>query len=140
MNVWLLLIGALLWSGCATSTVEKRKQQQASAYSELPPEFKAAVAQGQIKVGMTTNAVYIAWGKPAEVLIGESAAGQTMTWIYRGTQLVEYRYWGYPGWCYYDRFYSYPFFAYEYYPHSYLRAEVVFEKGLVKEWRSLPRP
>jgi hypothetical protein len=31
------------------------------------------------------DAVYIAWGKPSQVLQGESSQGSTITWLYTGT-------------------------------------------------------
>ena len=35
------LVLSLFVGGCATSTVDKRKQERASAYSELAPEMRA---------------------------------------------------------------------------------------------------
>ena len=70
------LLPALLLCGCVTSTVEKRKQERAGVYSGLAPELQAAVDQGKIKVGMGMDAVYIAWGKPAQILTGESSQGE----------------------------------------------------------------
>lgn len=138
-RLWILACSLLL-AGCATSTVESRRQERYSSYSNLPAEQKADVDAGRIKVGMNTDAVYIAWGKPAEVLTGESSKGTFVTWLYRGSYLQEYRYW--PLHHYYcgRGFYSPPYLAYDYYPQSYVSAEVIFEGGLVKEWRRLPTP
>src|SRR5262245_16535517 len=55
------LLAALLFSGCATSTIETRKHERYAAYAELPAEQKAAADTGQLKVGMPMDAVYIAW-------------------------------------------------------------------------------
>ena len=129
-----------LWSGCATSTVESRRQERSLGYSSLSPELRALVDQGRIKVGMTMDAVYVAWGKPSQILTGESSKGSTTTWLYHGSQLEEHRYWSYRGVRAGDRWYSQPYLEHEYYPRSYVRAEIVFEEGLVKEWRSLPEP
>jgi len=139
-SLWFLLAG-LLFTGCARSTVEKRRQERLAAYTGLSPEQKSTVDQGKIRVGMSTDAVYIAWGKPAQILEGESSQGSTVTWLYHGTYLEEYRYWAYRGSYYYgDRYYSSPYMAYDYYPRGYVSAEVRFEGGVVKEWRSLPQP
>src|SRR6266498_2068761 len=88
------LAGALL-CGCATSTIESRKKERYSAFSELSAEQRAAVDAGQIKVGMPKDAVYIAWGKPHQVLVSESSAGTQEVWIYLGTYLQSYNYWGF---------------------------------------------
>ena len=131
---------ALLLAGCATSNIESRKKERYNAYSELTAEQRAAVDSGQIKVGMTMDAVYIAWGKPSEIVTGESAQGATTTWLYHGTQLQEVTYWGYHPWYNGYYFYGGPYLAHDYYPRTYVAAEVVFENGVVKEWRSLPQP
>lgn len=130
----------LLTVGCATSTIETRKQECLTSYSALSSEQRAAVDGGKIRVGMNMDAVYIAWGKPSETLTSESSNGTLVTWLYRGTYLQEYRYWT-PHQYYYRRgWYATPYPAYDYYPQSYVSAEVTFEGGAVKQWRTLPSP
>jgi hypothetical protein len=137
----LLLICALIFSGCKTTTVETRKQERSTLYSQLSPEFKSLVDQGRIKVGMPADAVYIAWGKPSQVLQSESSEGSVTTWLYHGTTYEEYRYWGYRPYSYRGPYYwSEPYLERDYIPRSYVQAEVVFQNGVVKSWRSLPRP
>ena len=133
----------LLTAGCATtSTVETRKQERYNAYSELSPEQRTAVDAGQIKVGMSMDAVYIAWGSPSQILAGESSQGASVTWIYHGTYFEEHQFWGYPYYGHYGYcrryYYPGPYLAYDYSPRTYVRAEVRFVGGIVKEWRSLP--
>jgi hypothetical protein len=136
-----MVLGCLLLAGCATSTVEKRKQERYGAYSALTPEMRAEVDGGRIRVGMTEDAVYIALGKPSEILQQETQAGATTVWLYNGSHLREYRYWSYRSVRGGDRFYySEPYMAYDYSLVPYVRTEVVFEKGLVKEWRNMPIP
>src|SRR5689334_18970243 len=79
-------IAALFFvSGCAsTNTVKARKQERAGAYAALSPEMKTMVDQGQIKVGMPMDAVYISWGPPAQILQSENPAGASTTWLYNG--------------------------------------------------------
>ncbi len=137
--LWLLL-GSLSLTGCATSTIESRKQERFAAYNSLPAEHRLAVDAGQIKVGMSMDAVYIAWGKPSQVLAGESSLGATITWLYHGSYLEDYRYWTYYNYCYSGRYYTSPYLAFDYYPRSYIKAEVMFTGDVVKEWRSLSRP
>ena len=137
----LLLVFVL--AGCTTtSTIEKRRQERAAAYDILPPETKNLVDQGQLKVGMPQEAVYIAWGKPSQILTGQGPNGlNTVTWLYMGTALDEYRYWNYrPSYYYQGHGYPTASLEHDYYPRPYVSAEVNFENGLVKAWRTLPRP
>lgn len=135
------LVGmVLLGTGCATSTLESRKQERYGAYTALAPDQKASVDQGTIRVGMPMDAVYIAWGKPSQVLAGESLAGAHVRWLYVGTHLEGFTYWTYYGaWGPYHGYYG-PELVHDYAVLNYISAEVVFEGGLVKEWRTLPRP
>lgn len=137
----ILLLG-LLVTGCATSTVEKRRQERYTSYAALPPETRALVDKGQVKVGMPMDAVYIAWGKPSQVVQGQAPDGTAVTtWIYYGTAWQEYRYWNYhyyPGWRY--GYYAMPTLDYDYAPTSYVAAEVTFQNGVVKNWRSSTQP
>src|ERR1041385_6011491 len=119
-----ILIVALLFAGCATSTVAKRKQERPSVYESLSPEDRALVDQGQIKVGMPMDAVYIAWGPPAQVLQSENEGGAATVWLYEGGWMEENRYWSH------RRLLS------DYQPRTYVRAQVVFIKGVVKEWHT----
>jgi hypothetical protein len=129
----LLFFAGLLLVGCAShNTIQTRKQERAAAYSSLSPEAKALVDQGQIKVGMPMDAVYIAWGPPAEILRSENEAGAATVWIYRGGYLEETRYWA--GWRHH------PYLEHDYQPRTYVSAEIAFVNGVVKSWRTLPQP
>jgi len=136
-----LVLASLLVSGCARSSLDSRKQERFGAYSGLAEESKQLVDEGKIKVGMTEDAVYIAWGEPTEILHAESEKGASTTWLYEGTYLEQYRYWRddpvYPG-----RRYSYssPSLAYDYLPRTYVTAKVEFRDGKVTHWQTLPRP
>lgn len=134
------LLGGLLLAGCATSTVEKRRQERPAAYANLSPEFRSLVDQGRIKVGMSKDAVYIAWGKPSEVIQGESSSGPIETWLYYGSYLQEYSYWRYNDYWYRGGYFAgAPYMDYDYYPQYYVRGDVTFENGVVKSWRTMPR-
>lgn len=135
----LICIGlTLLLIGCATSAnlFEKRRAERIAAYNALAPEFKAAVDQGQIKVGMSQDAVYIAWGPPAQILRSGTAQGEVTRWLYTGSYMEEYRYWtgsrgrGFPS----------ESLQYDYIPRDYVSAEVVFSDGMVKSWSMKPQP
>lgn len=123
---------ALILSGCATNnTIAERRKANAEVYASFSPEIKSLVDAGQIKAGMTTNAVYIAWGPPAEVLQSGNKSGVLITWVYRGGFLEETRYWA-------GR--REPFIVNYYEPRTYIRAEIVFADGRVQSWRTLPQP
>jgi hypothetical protein len=127
-----ILLPIVLFAGCATtSTIASREKERAVAYDSLSPEIKALVNQGQIRAGMSTNAVYMAWGPPAEVLQNGNQQGVFTTWIYYGGFLEETRYWA-------GR--RYPYLAYDYEPRTYIQAEIVFANGVVQSWRTLPQP
>jgi hypothetical protein len=128
VKLFLGLLVVVFLVGCATPSVESRKQERYAAYQALSPEMKAAVDHGSIKAGMPMDAVYIAWGQPAQVLQAGNGGGESVTWLYEGGYLEETRYWGYRR------------VHYDYNPRSYVRAEIVFVNGVVKEWRTLPQP
>ena len=136
----LLCAGFAVLTGCTTSTVEKRKQERYGAYSALAPEMRSRVDAGQIKVGMTEDAVYIALGKPDQILQEETQAGATTRWHYLGAHLEEHRYSNYHP--YRGRRHSLlePSYNMEYYSRPYVRSEVVFRSGIVAEWRTFPTP
>ncbi len=132
------MLFALLLAGCATSTVDSRRLERLSNYNVLPAEQRLAVDAGQIKVGMPEDAVYIAWGRPSQVIAGERAAGPVTTWLYFGTSFEEMRSWEMAHGRYSGRWYGGPYISYHYAPRNYVRAEVRFEAGVVKEWHRLP--
>jgi len=137
-----LLIPLLLsFAGCAHSTIESRRNEKISAYQVLTPEQKKLVDEGQIKVGMTADAVYIAWGPPSEVLETEDQHGHAIIWRYYGSWMQENRYWAYretsrggP-----DLFLE-RYLTSDYNPRDYVRAEIVLVSGIVQSWHTLPRP
>lgn len=138
-NVVILVTG-LLAAGCQTSTIESRRAERAAAYAALPADIQAMVNQGQIQVGMTEDAVYIAWGAPSEIVQAETRAGRTTTWLYHSTWMEETRYWAYREVWRGNQLFLERYLERDYDPRHYVKAEIVFEKGRVKEWRTLPKP
>jgi len=138
-RLFILGLAAVLLSGCA-STIESRKKEHYNVYTQLSADQRAAVDAGQINVGMPKDAVYIAWGKPHQVLVTESPAGKNEVWLYMGTYLQGYNFWGFRP--YYGPYHYYhgPYLYYDYVPISYAKAEVIFEGDKVKQWRTLPQP
>jgi hypothetical protein len=138
----LLFIALLgLFTACSRSTIETRRSEKSGAYNALSQEEKQLVDQGQIKVSMSADAVYIAWGQPAEVLEAEDASGHVTTWRYYGSWMQESRYWAYRETSrggadlYLERY-----LVSDYQPRDYVRAEINFKNGKVLSWRTLPRP
>lgn len=127
---FVLLLVAVVMVGCATSSIESRRQERMTSYASLSPEVKSAVDAGQIRRGMTSDAVYIAWGKPSQILQQEDERGPVTTWLYHGSYLEETRYWPYRA--------RVP--NYDYNIRGYVSAEVIFQNGVVTNWRTLPKP
>ncbi len=131
----------LMMVGCAHSTIESRRAEKMPAYEALSAEQKKFVDEGQVKVGMSGDAVYIAWGPPSEVLEAEDQHGHATIWRYYGSWMQENRYWAYretsrggPD-LYLERY-----LTSDYNPRDYVRAEIVLVGGKVQSWHTLPRP
>lgn len=135
-----LLIGCLLLAGCATSTVESRKKERSSAYSALTSEERDLVDKGQVRVGMSQDGVYIAWGQPSQILQSETKDGLTTVWLYHGSSMEETRYWTFREVPYKGSVFLERYLDRDYYPRDYVQAEITFVGGKVVRWRTLPRP
>jgi hypothetical protein len=125
----ILLLAGLLLAGCVVVRgVDYRKQERMSAYMALPPEMRQAVDLGQLKVGMNSDAVYIAWGKPSQIISGGNATEETTTWLYRTGYIQQSTFWG-------------PYREHTAYTTmTYTRAQVTFVNGAVREWQTYPSP
>jgi outer membrane protein assembly factor BamE (lipoprotein component of BamABCDE complex) len=136
----ILMAVAVVLTGCKSSTVETRRAERPDAYAALQPDQRQLVDQGQIKVGMSEDAVYIAWGKPAQVVTSEDQSGRTTTWLYHGSVLEENRYWSYREVSRDGRVYLERYLDRDYNSRDYVSSEIVFQNGVVLRWRTLPRP
>ena len=123
-----LILGLL--AGCATNKIEARRREKAASFGALTPEFQELVRQGQIRRGMSPDAVYIAWGQPAQILEQEDQQGSLTVWLYHGNWSEEVRYWPYQS--------RVP--STDYNIRTYIRAEVSFVNNAVTTWRILPKP
>ncbi|MBI5773730.1 MAG: hypothetical protein HZA89_08310 [Verrucomicrobia bacterium] len=138
--VGIVFLAALLFGGCATSTIQSRRLERLAAYDALPPETRAFVDQGQIRVGMSADAVYIAWGAPAQILQSESGAGVTTTWLYHETVLRERTRWHYRTVTRGHLVFLERCPEREAEAGSYVSAQITFVNGAVSTWQTLPRP
>jgi outer membrane protein assembly factor BamE (lipoprotein component of BamABCDE complex) len=71
---------ALLFTSCGTPGT--RISQQPEVYQRLSPRDQALVSKGQIRLGMTTDAVWLAWGTPEQTIPGSGRGRPTETWVY----------------------------------------------------------
>ena len=138
----LLIASALVvLCGCATSTIEKRRAERAVAYEQLSPDEKSRVDGGDIQVGMSEDAVYIAWGKADQVLHSGDKGGRRTTWLYEGTTTdTHYRWIAFPatlpdGTRVLERHLS-PRTQFR----DYVAAELVFKEGKLEKWKTNRRP
>ena len=72
--------GALIFSGCGTTGY--RVSQHPEMYQSLSPRDQALVSQGQIRAGMTMDAVWLAWGIPDQKIPNNMDGRATETWVY----------------------------------------------------------
>ena len=75
--------------------VGSRKSERADAYKALSARYRALVDEGFIDVGMNTNAVYIAWGKPYEIMRVDFPTGERTVWVYTAATSEQVSSWQY---------------------------------------------
>jgi hypothetical protein len=127
----LVLLAALVAAGCASDSIARRKQERLAAYSSLPVSQQVAVDQGQLLHGMSTNAAYIAWGRPTEFV----SEGPTNTWIYREQEFKEHKHTTiYTT----ERGVVVPEEVRIPYARSVIRATIIFENGSLTSWSRTP--
>ena len=86
---------ALFFTSCETT--ESRISKHPETYQRLSTRDQALVSQGQIRPGMSQNAVWLAWGSPDRKITGNMRGHATETWIYITYETAPYPYWG-PFW------------------------------------------
>ncbi len=103
-----LLLGLAGVGLCLTSceTLENRISEHPDIFNSLSPRDQALVRQGQIRSGMSTNAVWLAWGSPDQKTVGEMRGRPTETWIYVENRYAPYGSAYYPYYGYGPGFYG----------------------------------
>lgn len=130
--------GAIVFTSC--STPQTRISDHPDFYQSLSQRDQALVTQGQIRIGMSRTAVWLAWGSPNRKIVGNMGGGPTETWIY----------------VYYASYPSYPFepldeyfgaplydpFCYSWFPPSipYPGKVVTFARGRVASFQYVTSP
>ena len=82
---------ALILTSC--STPQTRISEHPDLYQSISHKEQALVNQGQIRIGMSRPAVWLAWGSPDRRIIGNMGGGTTETWVY--TYYASYLYYPY---------------------------------------------
>ena len=72
--------GTLIFTGCATT--EARISQHPEIYHRLSSRDQSLVSQGQIRLGMITDAVWLAWGTPDQKIPANVGDSHDETWVY----------------------------------------------------------
>ena len=120
----------LLFTSCGTTG--QRISQHPEIYQRLSPRDQALVSQGQIRLGMTMDAVWLAWGIPEQKIPGYGRGHPTETWVYLRYETPP----SYGGPYYYGPF------DWSYIPPKfpYPSKGVTFSNGRVVFFRHLPSP
>lgn len=86
-NVLFVLLSALMVTSCAPpATPQTRIGRNHAEFAKLSLKHQQLVRQGQIATGMSTDAVYMAWGRPARVFHGSKDGRNRERWDYAGTR------------------------------------------------------
>ena len=120
---------ASLFTNCGTPGT--RISQHPEIYQRLSPRDQALVSQGQIRPGMSVDAVWLAWGTPEQKIPGPMRSSETWVYIRYDTPFPSY---GVP--------YYYGPFDWSYIPPKfpYPSRGVTFSNGRVVFFRYLPAP
>lgn len=137
MRTMLVSVGcALLFASCAPVTPDARINANPTLYGKLSEKEKALVREGRIEKGMSPEAVFLAWGKPAREYEGHERGKSTMRWDYEGATPVYGSGWG--GYYGYGPYGMRPYYGYAMGPEityvPYRRASVWFENRRVTSW------
>ncbi|MBK1883915.1 hypothetical protein JIN85_15965 [Luteolibacter pohnpeiensis] len=139
----LSLISATFVVSCVPSTPQYRIAQNPQKFEALSSKDQELVKKGQIRRGMSKDAVRIAWGNPSQVFENSKNGKSGERWDYTGTKPV-YRDEFFVGPGYYGGFYGrgyYPYYGFNpsldvtYVP--YRDATVWFVGSNVDSWERL---
>jgi hypothetical protein len=84
--------GTLVLTSC--STPQTRISEHQDLYQSLSHRDQALVSQGQIRIGMSRTAVWLAWGAPDQKMVGNVRGNPTETWLYVYYATSYYPYYG----------------------------------------------
>ena len=109
MNIRFLAVLSLsLLLACCVSPIESRVTRHPELYARLTEAEKQSVRLGVVKEGMSKDAVYLAWGRPARIASGQRDGRSLESWSYTDYEPVYYSDfsmgWGH-GHCRHDPYY-----------------------------------
>lgn len=141
-----LIIQAFFLCGCQTGA-ETRIQKNPELYGKLSSKDKERVLLGEIREGMTDEAVFLAWGRPDRVLSGSRSGSATEKWAYFDSVPVSSFSYGYgSGYVhpFYSRYGVHPRYGYGFGPYwgygtgvdfvQQISKQVEFRNGRVTAW------
>jgi hypothetical protein len=134
-----VVTGTLILTSC--STPQTRISEHPDLYQSLSHRDQALVSQGQIRIGMSRTAVWLAWGTSDRKIMGNMGGGPTETWIY--TYYASYPY--YPYYAPLDIYFGAPLsdpFCYSWFPQNipYPGKVVTFAHGRVASFQYVTSP
>ncbi len=107
---------ALALTGCeTTSPSERRAQKNPALFGSLSEGERAAVLRGEVKEGMSRDAVYLAWGSPGRVMSGSREGKEQEKWAYfvaTPVQTTSFNYGAYPASPFYSAYGIHPQYGY----------------------------
>ncbi len=141
---WTIALAAIAMLAGCVSTPQRRIEANPAIYDSLNSSERGLVSRGRITEGMSTNAVFLAWGSPDLVKTSSDGGRITETWLYQGSQPVYDSYstfgygYGYP------RHYGYGYdpycpsyhYAPRVYYQSYIAGKVTFRNKRVVQWET----
>ncbi|MGL5017612.1 MAG: hypothetical protein ACRDBP_05730 [Luteolibacter sp.] len=90
MTKWIsLTLCSILLAACAPSTPQARIAAHPEKFASLGTQEQSLVTQGQIAPGMSTDAVWLAWGSPDRRFDGSRDSRMTERWDYATTVPVH---------------------------------------------------
>ncbi len=148
LTVLLLLALAAFSAGCATkSGAEKRIEKNPQLFGKLSDRDRELVRNGEVKEGMSQEAVFLAWGRPDRVMSGGRDGKSSEKWAYFDSQPVSNFSVGIGAGAihpFYTNFGVHPAFGYSYGPGwgygtdidfvSHISRQVEFTNGKVTAW------
>ncbi len=137
MSCVVLAAASLLLASCQVATPASRIESNPVLFESLPEKDKPLVRQGQVRAGMSPEAVFLAWGYPnSQPFVGEKDGKRLVRWVYtRMEPVMVTSTWGGPCWSPYGWHhgcYGMPDTAYV--PRN--TAYVTFENDKVVSWEA----
>lgn len=143
-----LLVASFLLGGCETmNPAEKRATRYPERFSTLPSRHQDLALRGEVTEGMTSDAVFIAWGRPGRVMSGSREGRGSERWAYfhsTPVSTVSVGYGAYGAHPFYSSFGVHPAYGYGYGPGwgfgsgidyvPFLERTVEFANGKVVAW------